>query len=433
MQVLKRGHTELFRRGPDECFDSLAGLTRFCQEQKEKSVDRWVPPRSLRPRPLALDRLVIDFADPGAKQSEEAYQMNDWSFTQLCQLAKVSRDTVNRVTADTAWRVFGDTLPDGNKPLQLYTEGNIIRSIHGVSYTRLYNADILAMLAEFATDFQPPQKAAFGGKNDSGGTGLYAGEQDMFVFLIDPTGWAEIEGQAFAPGFFIWNSEVGKRSLGIQTFWFQAICQNHIVWDAVEVVEFTRKHTASIQDSLAEMRRIVEQLVAKRDERRDGFVKVIAKAIHVRLGADAEEVAKVLLQHGIGRTWAKQALQIAEKQGRFTIFAMVDALTRMAGENLARLWSISAFAISRHENGLHCACEFYTHPHADPGAHQPMSSSNCEKARVFRGLTEHLLTSGGDTATIFQSTLHFRWGRASGRDVLVPAEMSGQNGFGVKK
>ena len=177
MQVLKRGHTELFRRGPDECFDSLVGLTRFCQEQKEKSVDRWVPPRSLRPRPLALDKLVIDFADPGAKQSEEAYQMNDWSFTQLCQLAKVSRDTVNRVTADTAWRVFGDTLPDGNKPLQLYTEGNIIRSIHGVSYTRLYNADILSMLAEFATDFQPPQKAAFGGKNESGGTGLYAGEQ----------------------------------------------------------------------------------------------------------------------------------------------------------------------------------------------------------------------------------------------------------------
>ena len=332
MQVLKRGHTELFRRGPDECFDSLAGLTRFCQEQKEKSLDRWVPPRSLRPRPLALDRLVIDFADPGAKQSEEAYQMNDWSFTQLCQLAKVSRDTVNRVTADTAWRVFGDTLPDGNKPLQLYTEGNIIRSIHGVSYTRLYNADILAMLAEFATDFGPPQKAAFGGKDDSGGTGLYAGEQDMFVFLIDPTGWAEIEGQAFAPGFFIWNSEVGKRSLGIQTFWFQAICQNHIVWDAVEVVEFTRKHTASIHDSLAEMRCIVEQLVAKRDERRDGFVKVIAKAMHERLGADAEEVMKVLIQRGISRTWAKQALQIAEQQGRFTIFAMVDALTRMAGE-----------------------------------------------------------------------------------------------------
>ena len=33
------------------------------------------------------------------------------------------------------------------------------------------------------------------------GTGLYSGEQDMFVFMIDPLVWAEIEGQAFAPGF----------------------------------------------------------------------------------------------------------------------------------------------------------------------------------------------------------------------------------------
>ena len=38
-------------------------------------------------------------------------------------------------------------------------------------------------------DFQPPQKSKLGG-----GTGLYCGEQDMFVFLIDPLGWAEVEG-----------------------------------------------------------------------------------------------------------------------------------------------------------------------------------------------------------------------------------------------
>ena len=61
----------------------------------------------------------------------------------------------------------------------------------------------------------------------NGATGLYCGEQDLFVFLIDPVGWAEIDGEAFAPGFFVWNSEVGKRSVGIQTFWFQQVCANH--------------------------------------------------------------------------------------------------------------------------------------------------------------------------------------------------------------
>ena len=108
----------------------------------------------------------------------------------------------------------------------------------------------------------------------------------MFCFLIDPTGWAEIEGEAFAPGFFLWNSEVGKRSLGIKTFWFQAVCQNHIVWDATEVVDFSRKHT--------------------------------------------EEALDVLQKRGITRALAKEAVAIAETHGRFTIFALVDALTRLS-------------------------------------------------------------------------------------------------------
>ena len=81
---------------------------------------------------------------------------------------------------------------------------------------------------------------------------------------------------------------MGRRSLGIQTFWFQAVCRNHIVWDAVEVVDFTRKHTAKVGDGLTEIRRIIEALVEKRDQRRDGFVRVLTRAMSQTLGSDAE-------------------------------------------------------------------------------------------------------------------------------------------------
>jgi hypothetical protein len=47
---------------------------------------------------------------------------------------------------------------------------------------------------------------------------------------------------------------------------------------------------------------------------------------------DAEEVMKVLAKNGITRSAAKQALEIAEQEGRFTIFSLVDALTRLARE-----------------------------------------------------------------------------------------------------
>lgn len=174
----------------------------------------------------------------------------------------------------------------------------------------------------------------------------------MFCFLIDPTGWAEIDGQAFAPGFFAWNSEVGKRSIGISTFWFQNACQNHIVWDATEIVVVTRKHTAGVHSALDDVRRTLDSLVRRRDERRDGFVRLMQKAMHEKLGTDADEVAKVLAKHGINRQLAKQALELARQQGAFTIFAIVDALTRLsqqcpnagdrldAGQQAARLFDL---------------------------------------------------------------------------------------------
>ena len=320
MSNLTRAHFELFRRTPDECFSSLRELGEHCRAQKEQSCDRWHLPQAIRPRLSAIDRLLLEAGSDGA------FSLNAWSFGQLCQLAKVSKDTVNRLSPETAARVFEETLPAGKRPLQLLTEGESVRSIHGTAYTRLHNADLVAILHEFATDFGPPQKAS------NGGTGLYCGEEDMFCFLIDPMGWVEINGEAFAPGFFLWNSEVGKRSLGIQTFWFQAVCQNHIVWDAVEVIEFTRKHTASVHESLSEIRRIIEALVRKRDERRDCFAKVVRKAMETRLGDDTEEVEEVLAKAGVNQMLRKQALELAREQGRFTIFALVDALTRLSGE-----------------------------------------------------------------------------------------------------
>ena len=319
MTNLKRAHSELFRRVPDECVSSLGALAERCRRQKEQSFDRWQLPQMIRPTAVA-DRLGLTAGSDGA------FTLNAWSFGQLCQLAKVGKETVNRLTAETAARVFQETLPEGRKPLQLLTEGDTVRSVHGTAYTRLHNADLVAVLQEFATDFGPPQTAV------TGGTGLYCGEEDMFCFLIDPTGWVEIGGEAFAPGFFVWNSEVGKRSLGIETFWFQAVCQNHIVWDAVEVVEFTRKHTGKVHESLGEVRRIVEALVKKRDDRRDGFAAVIRKAMETRLGDDADDVAEVLQQHGLTGSLGKRALEAAREQGRFTIFALVDALTKLSGE-----------------------------------------------------------------------------------------------------
>lgn len=318
MQVLTMASDELFSRRPDERFETLQELWNRCHNDKRQSLDRWHPPQALKVEPAGRNpQLVLG--------QDGTFQLNDWSFSQLCRLANVSKDTVNRVSSDTACRILTETLPTDGKPLQALTLDDDVRALHAASYTRLYNVDLLTMLREFATDFQPPQKGV------NGATGLYCGEQDMFCFLIDPTGWAEIDGEAFAPGFFLWNSEVGRRSVGVQTFWFQAVCANHIVWDAIDVVEFTRKHTANVHEAIDGIRRVILNLVEKRDERRDGFVRVISNAMKTKLGENADAVIATLVKNGIGKSLAKQALEIAQRQGRFTIFSIVDALTRLSG------------------------------------------------------------------------------------------------------
>ncbi|GMV23978.1 MAG: hypothetical protein AMXMBFR58_00090 [Phycisphaerae bacterium] len=323
-QALTRASQELFRRTPDESFATLDDLWQNCQTHQERSRDLWEMPDDLEA-----------FADGGRLAlrigEDRKYRLNSWSFGQLCGLAGVNRDTVNRLSGSTASSVFAETLPRGTKPLQVYAADDLVRSVHGASYTRLHDIELLSIVREFATDFQPPQQA--GGGESRGGTGLYRGEQDMFCFLIDPTGWTEINGEAFAPGFFLWNSEVGKRSVGIQTFWFQAVCQNHIVWDAVEVIDFSRKHTANVRDALRDIRSLIHELVDRRDVRRHGFVEVIKKAMNTTLGTEDEDVLKALGKHGVGKALAKEAMEIARRNGRFTIFALVDAITRIGARS----------------------------------------------------------------------------------------------------
>lgn len=316
MTTLKQAHRELFRRSPDEQFATLEELVSHCREVRSSSSELWHPPGLLMPQ-VADRSMQLHIGGDGA------FGLNHWSFGQMCGLCGVSRETINALSAETASRALQETKPSRSKPLQILVTDELVRAIHGTQYSRLFNVDLLEAVLEAAPNFDPPQKAA------SGGTGLYCGEQDLFAFLIDPAGWTEISGEAFAPGFFIYNSEVGRRSLGVQTFWFQAVCSNHLVWDPIEVVDFNRRHTGDIVASLTEIRRIVENLSNKRDERKDGFVHAIKKAMQSTVG-DSDEATKFLGKNGINRALTKKAVeQIGAAKKPFTIFALVDALTRL--------------------------------------------------------------------------------------------------------
>ena len=322
MSNLTRAHRELFRREPDERFSSLETLTTYCRQQRDDSCELWWQPDRLATRPVDTQQLNLEGAD-GAQ-----LRLTEWSFSQLCALCGVHKGTVNRLQANTAGQIFRETLPAGNKPIQVLSTADQARSIHGASYTRLFNAELLDVVADCADGFEPPPKGI------NGATGLYCGEQDLFIFLIDPTGWVEINGESFAPGFFCWNSEVGKRSLGLQTFWFQSVCANHLVWDPIETVEFSRRHTANIHESLDLVRDLIGNLVKKRDKRRDGFAQAIKMAMGTRFAESADEAIVDITRQGLTRTIAAKAIELSKQRGALTIFSVVDALTQLSQKSV---------------------------------------------------------------------------------------------------
>ena len=101
MATLSKAHQELFKRGPDECYQSFDDLYQYCSQQKSRSRDIWEHPQDLK--------IGSDLSVSGTDGA--ALRLNDWSFSQVCRMAGVSKDTINRLSRPTASKALEETLP----------------------------------------------------------------------------------------------------------------------------------------------------------------------------------------------------------------------------------------------------------------------------------------------------------------------------------
>ena len=95
-QILTRASGELFRRAPAERFPDLDVLLAHCRRERDESEARWLPPRALAPEPTPDGRLGVRVPSDGL------FALNDWSFGQLCGVARVSKETVIRALGRAA-------------------------------------------------------------------------------------------------------------------------------------------------------------------------------------------------------------------------------------------------------------------------------------------------------------------------------------------
>lgn len=248
--------------------------------------------------------------------SGAAYRPSHHAFSQLAQLAGAPagylRDLPAAMAADClnyGLHVNRDVAEIG---LLLQRNGDsTLRAATGPNYGRIWDSEIVRTLTDLYGDglsgrFRVPGEFGQRVEVTKDNTTLYAGDRDMFVFLTDEENRIEIPNRrdgkagALARGFLVYNSEVGSRSFGIETFLFDYVCMNRIIWGATNHQTFRMRHTSGAPDRWLE--KLQPALRAYADASTEGVTDLITAAQTARIAkteggdSNAEAVNNFLLK-----------------------------------------------------------------------------------------------------------------------------------------
>jgi hypothetical protein len=280
-------------RPEDERFTTLHDLHKSCVKRSQNGTDGTLAMDSMS---LAVNGdLTISGSQGGVAK------LTHWSAGQLCQRLGVPRDLLTKLDPSVASAVLNDRLPksiaegdvQGRQRVLLLTDDDgqrTLRALHGDVYDRVWDSQITSILSEYLPQgWRNPVAYAKGkwGANLEP-SGLYAGDRDMFAFMIDGGDWApgqpnagsfDVDGEQFNRGFFVWNSEVGAKTFGFTSFVFDVICGNHYVWGARNVEQVKARHAGrGASKALYGFRRYLTELNNVECGTPEGFAEAVRAA-----------------------------------------------------------------------------------------------------------------------------------------------------------
>jgi hypothetical protein len=338
MTTLMKAHHQWATRPADERFTSLTSLHQHCTDQRERSRGTAVSSRKLQAQPVEYDNAALVLVGPDG----QAAAPTNYAFEQLCGRVKAPagylRNLPSPMVADLInYGLFKRDAADIGVLLRDEPDGlPTLAAATGPNYGRIWNNDVTSHIMECVGDgvtgrFTVPGE--FGQQVDitSDNTTLYASDRDMFVFLADEQNRIEIpnrrNGQpgTLARGFFVWNSEVGDKTLGVSTFLYDYVCSNRMVWGATKHEEIKLRHTVSAPDRFRE--EIMPAITAYANSSADGIVQGIENARKARLGDEDAMLEFLAKRFNMRRATAWNAVHKAE-EGR-PIETLWDATVAM--------------------------------------------------------------------------------------------------------
>ena len=334
MELMQANH-QWSTRPPDERFCSLDEMFDYTQEQMANSKAVVVPSRSIKFEPAEDNKGLV------AVGPTQSFAPTHWAFNQACNLvgapADYMRSLPSPLVADNLnyGYQYGRDISDVG--MLLYKNGGpaTLKAVTGPNYGRIWNAETVKAVRDlFGHDsgWHIPYEFNKQATVTKDNTTLYAGDRDCWMFLCDGTSDVELPGRRngqsgrFQRGFFVWNSDVGSKSLGLGTFLFDYMCCNHIIWGVSGFEEIRIRHTVSAPDKW--LQEIMPALDDYAKSSTEGIKEALLTAKAKRLEKVDEFLANRFGPRMVGKLKAVHELE--EQRPIETVFDVVTAATAVA-------------------------------------------------------------------------------------------------------
>ena len=289
--------------------------------------------------------------------------MTNYAFHQLAGMAKAPGGYLTSLPAPLAATCLNTSLDkiDGRHDrramlLRRSEEGLTSHCIVSDRYTRVWNHEVISMLhkscdpkvwknppawvsqandprARRATEADCIPGVSIVKPGDMiGPSGLYASDRDMFAFMVNTGRILDGSPKGLSMGFFVWNSEVGDKSLGIMTFAFDYVCGNHIVWGASNVKALRMRHTGGVRRRA----HTIVEATQLADDAASEFEAKVKFARTYEIAAKPEDVvAAVIKRIEIPASRVRDALDVAKRNelsygNPHSLWGVVSGLTQIA-------------------------------------------------------------------------------------------------------
>ena len=301
-----------------------------------------------------------------------------WSMKQLCTRTRTPYPALKLWQNDGNYALVEDALNHSFKKrgedMQLYHQyDNILsrpQTLHAATserYTRIFDYEVIERVQRFtnrsSANWKVPGTIDWStGQHVSGdylgsdevtkeSTTLYAGDRDMFIFLVDDENPIDLgvtrngEQDVVFPGFIVGNSTVGYKPIWMMSFYFRGVCMNRCIWGAQGIKEYSNKHLTNVRqhalygnkNSTDEFQQLsfaerLGKLETQQQQGRDKTAKSIQGAMQVEEFKDDETRILKLRKVDIPAPTAKKIVVNFEKSENYPILTRWDMHNAITAE-----------------------------------------------------------------------------------------------------